>query len=261
MKVLKFGGSSVATVERIQSIAKLLKERPDQKNELTIVFSAFGGVTDELINAAYQASQGKVSYEDTLASLKQRHIDATNALLSTTSYLGPCLQQVQDNFDTLNDLLKGVFLVREASLRTMDYVLSFGERNSAFIISHFFTSQGLPAHYVDAREIIRTNKEFGNAKVNLDKSNTLINDYYTQHSKTMNVVTGFIATDKGGLTTTLGRGGSDYTAALIAGALNAEVLEIWTDVDGVLTSNPRVVSNAYTIPQLSYDEAMGLKCK
>lgn len=258
MKVLKFGGSSVATVERIQSIAKLLKERSDQKKELTIVFSAFGGVTDELINAANEASLGKVSYEETLESLKQRHIDATTALLSSTTHLEPCLKQVKENFDTLYDLLKGVYLVREASLRTMDYVLSFGERNSAFIITHYFSSQGLPAQYVDAREIIRTNKEFGNAKVNLDKSNALINEYYNTHSDTMNVVTGFIATDNGGLTTTLGRGGSDYTAALIAGALDAEVLEIWTDVDGVLTSNPRVVSNAYTIPQLSYDEAMEL---
>lgn len=258
MKILKFGGSSVAKADRIKSIGALLQKRAERLDSLSVVFSAFGGVTDMLIKAANEASSGHISYEKTLEELSARHIEATQELLDGHILLNETLSKVVDNFNVLNDLLKGVFLVREASLRTMDYVLSFGERNSAFIITNYFQSIGLNAHYVDARDIIRTNKDFGNAKVNLDATDQLIVDYYQKHSTTLNVVTGFIGTDKGGLTTTLGRGGSDYTAALIAGALNAEVLEIWTDVDGVLTSNPKVVANAYTIPQLSYDEAMEL---
>ncbi len=258
MKVLKFGGSSVASVDRIQSIGKLLKERHDNGDKLTVIFSAFGGVTDELISAATTAAKGDGDYQTIVTTLRDRHTSAATELLTGTDLLDGVLTQVNENFDVLTDLLKGVFLVREASPRTMDYVLSFGERNSAFIISQYFLSIDIPAAYLDARDIIKTNKDFGNAKVNLDKTNKLIAAYYTDHADQPQVVTGFIATDKGGLTTTLGRGGSDYTAALIAGALDADVLEIWTDVDGVLTSNPRVVENAHTIPKLSYDEAMEL---
>ena len=135
---------------------------------------------------------------------------------------------------------------------------SFGERNSAFIISEYFKKRGIPASFLDARKVIRTDKAFGRAKVNNKITEESINSYYNEHNDKTHVVTGFIASDVGGLTTTLGRGGSDYTAAILAGALNATVLEIWTDVDGVLTSNPKIVKNAYTIPQLSYDEAMEL---
>lgn len=258
MKVLKFGGSSVATPERIKNIGALIHSRWSEGESLTVVFSAFGGVTDQLILAAEQASKGNLNYEQTLSDLENRHFETVNTLFARSSRHQSTLDQVRQNFDTLRDLLKGVFLVREASMRTMDYVLSFGERNSAFIISEYFAHLGLPSQYTDAREIIRTNKDFGNAKVHLSVTEELIKDYYEKHSDELNIVTGFIATDKGGLTTTLGRGGSDYTAALIAGALSSEVLEIWTDVDGVLTSNPKVVANAHTIPQLSYDEAMEL---
>ena len=253
MKVLKFGGSSVATPERIKSIGQLIKARTEQGEQLTIVFSAFGGVTDQLINAAQLASKGDSKYEESFTEILDRHLDTCDALI------GPDHRQDFINtFQVLRNLLKGVFLVREASLRTMDYILSFGERNSARMIAMYFHSIGISSAFLDARNIIKTNKEFGQAKVDLDTTYDLIQQYYTERSGELQVVTGFIASDVGGLTTTLGRGGSDFTAALLAGALKADVLEIWTDVDGVMTSNPRVVKNAYTIPHLSYDEAMEL---
>jgi aspartokinase/homoserine dehydrogenase 1 len=151
--------------------------------------------------------------------------------------------------------LKGVFLVREASPRTMDYVLSFGERNSNFIISHYLRKEGINANYLDARKVIKTDKKFGAAKVDLDTTFNNIQEYFTNHPE-IQITTGFIASSKGGLTTTLGRGGSDFTAAILAAGLGAEAIEIWTDVDGVLTSDPRRVKSAFTIPSLTYAEAM-----
>lgn len=255
MKVLKFGGSSVAKPERIQSIANIIKGYP---SDITIVFSAFGGVTDQLIEMATLAASGDEQYKTVLTAIRDRHVDAVTELIEPSDLRQQTIERVEQNFEVLSDLLTGVFLVREASPRTMDYVLSFGECNSAYIISQYFNAINIEAHYVDARDIIKTNKEFGNARVNFKKTNKCIGEYFDKKKSGIKVVTGFIAADKGGLTTTLGRGGSDYTAAILSAALDAEVLEIWTDVDGVLTSNPRVVENAYTIPELSYDEAMEL---
>ncbi len=258
MKVLKFGGSSVAKPERIESIGTLIKDRIGTSGKMTIVFSAFGGVTDQLIKAATLASKGDKKYLSELKEIHQRHLDSVDFLITDKRLNQETTESINSNFDVLGDLLKGVFLVREASLRTMDYVLSFGERNSNYIITQYFNSIGLKSNYVDARQIIKTNKEFGSAKVLVEDTDDLIKTYYDQRPDVIHIVTGFIASDKGGLTTTLGRGGSDYTAAILASSLDADVLEIWTDVDGVLTSNPKVVENAYTIPQLSYDEAMEL---
>lgn len=254
MKVLKFGGSSVATADRIKQIADIIHPRISSGEKLTIVFSAFGGVTDQLILCAETAAKGREEYIAIFESIKERHLEAITELLEDNSIAQAC----SDQLEVLKNLLKGVFLVREASPRTMDYILSFGERNSAFIIAEYFKKIGISASFLDARKIIKTDKAFGRAKVNFKITEEAINDYYGEHSVHTHIVTGFIASDIGGLTTTLGRGGSDYTAAILAGALNASVLEIWTDVDGVLTSNPKIVKNAYTIPQLSYDEAMEL---
>ncbi len=257
MKVLKFGGTSVALPEHIRSIGASIEQRK-KSEKLTIVCSAFGGVTDQLIDTAQTASKGNAAYQQIIDDIYNRHQEAIKDLINDELLANSVSLHVQNNFDVLSDLLKGVYLVREASLRTMDYVLSFGERNSNYIIASYFNSVGISSNYTDARELIKTNKEFGRAKVIPKVSDQLIKAYYKEHSNVINIVTGFIASDQSGLTTTLGRGGSDYTAALLASALNAEVLEIWTDVDGVLTSNPRIVGNAYTIPSLSYDEAMEL---
>lgn len=254
MKVLKFGGSSVGTPERILSIVSILKTYYGRGDKFTVVFSAFGGVTDSLIEMAHLASEGDPKYQDVFESFSKRHFDAIEKLLS-----GPLKQEIKDelykNHEVLKNLLAGVFLVREASKRTMDYVLSFGERNSAFIISYVLQQHGIPAKYLNARQIIKTNKNFGNAKVDLKLTYEKIKEYYSQNSG-IHIVTGFIASAKGGLTTTLGRGGSDYTASLLSAGLEADVLEIWTDVDGVLTADPRKVKKAFTISEMSYSEAL-----
>ncbi|MBK9733574.1 MAG: aspartate kinase [Saprospiraceae bacterium] len=255
MNVLKFGGSSVASADRISNIVEIVKPRIDAGEKITIVFSAFGGITDMLIEMSELASQGKDKYIALFHQFKDRHAAAAKELLSDGAYDDISIG-LDDNHDTLRDLLKGIFLVREVSPRTMDYVLSFGERNANYIIAAAMKEHGIDAHYLDARKIIKTNKDFGSAKVNFKLTDSTIQEYYNDNPDQVHIVTGFIGSDTGGLTTTLGRGGSDYTAAILAGALNAEVLEIWTDVDGVLTCDPRKVKKAFTIPRLSYSEAM-----
>ncbi len=254
MRVLKFGGSSVASPERIQSVIDILKHYHDSDIKFTVVFSAFGGVTDFLIGMGQKASLGDWGYLELLDKFKKRHLDAANILIPEDKR-GEILYELEKGFKELNDLLHGVFLVRELSDRTMDFILSFGERNSAFIISHALNLTGVPAAYLDARKIIQTNDNHRDAKVDLIISYDKINNYYSERDK-VQVVTGFIGSTPDNTTTTLGRGGSDYTAALLAAGLKAEVIEIWTDVDGVMTADPRKVPKAFTIPTMTYSEAM-----
>ncbi|MFT5997725.1 MAG: aspartokinase/homoserine dehydrogenase 1 [Neolewinella sp.] len=255
MKVLKFGGSSVAKPERIRGIIDILKDYYAAGDHFTVVFSAFGGVTDSLIEMSRLAAAGDDRYGEAFQAFTDRHQDAIADLLQEGPLREEASAQMRKSHDVLKNLLYGIFLVREASSRTMDYVLSFGERSSAYIISQALQQSGIPAEYLDARKIIRTDKTFSSAKVNFGKSYETIHKYYSEHTK-VQVVTGFIASAKGGLTTTLGRGGSDYTASLIAAGLNADAIEIWTDVSGVLTADPRRVKKAFTIPKLTYAEAM-----
>ena len=255
MKVLKFGGSSVAQPERIERIVKILKDYYTQGEEFTVVFSAFGGVTDSLIAMSQAAEKGQEEeYLQLVEFFSQRHTSAVKTLLNESTQQ-KVLPELLDNHQTLKNLLKGIYLVREASARTMDYVLSFGERNSAYIIAHALQQEGINAHYLDARKVIKTDKNFGSAKVDFQRSYENISDYYGNNPG-IQIVTGFISSARGGLTTTLGRGGSDYTAALLAAGLDATLIEIWTDVDGVLTADPRKVKKAFTIPTLSFAEAM-----
>ncbi len=255
MKILKFGGSSVAQPERIEQIVKILKDYYSQGEKFTVVFSAFGGVTDSLIAMSQAAEKGhEEEYLQLFEFFSQRHISTVKALLNE-SMQKMVLPELLENHQTLKNLLKGIFLVREASRRTMDYVLSFGERNSAYIITHVLQQHGINAHYLDARKVIKTDKNFGSAKVDFKLTYANIKDYYNNNPG-VQVVTGFISSAKGGLTTTLGRGGSDYTASLLAAGMDATLIEIWTDVDGVLTADPRKVKKAFTIPSLSFAEAM-----
>ncbi len=254
MRVLKFGGSSVAKPERIKGVIAILKDYYKKGEQFTVVFSAFGGVTDSLIEMSKAAAKGNEEYKDLADAFSQRHIAAAKELISG-EHLDKVLTDITENHDILKNLLYGIYLVREASPRTMDYVLSFGERNSAYIIAHTLTEAGVKASYLDARNIIKTDKNFGSAKVDFDETYDNIARYYKEHPE-IQIVTGFIGTAKGGLTTTLGRGGSDYTASLLAAGLGAKQIEIWTDVNGVLTSDPRRVKKAFTIPSMTYAEAM-----
>jgi len=254
MKVLKFGGSSVAQPDRIQHVAEILSEYDARGEKFAVVFSAMGGVTDALIHMARLAERGDQNYLQHFETFSQRHLHAATTLLREP-FLSKVLPELENNHEVLRNLLYGIFLVREVSPRTMDYVLSFGERNAAWLIAHVLQQAGLPAKYLDARKIIKTNKQFGNAVVDLSATYENIKAYFEQNAE-IQIVTGFISSAKGGLTTTLGRGGSDYTAALLGAGLDAESVEIWTDVDGVLTADPRKVKKAFTIPHLTYAEAM-----
>ncbi|MBC6995835.1 bifunctional aspartate kinase/homoserine dehydrogenase I [Neolewinella lacunae] len=256
MKVLKFGGSSVAKPDRIRGIINILKDYYAAGDHFTVVFSAFGGVTDGLIEMSRLAAAGDDRYGAAFQEFADRHQDAIAELLPEGSMLRlETSAQLRKSHEVLKNLLYGIFLVREASSRTMDYVLSFGERSSSYIIAQALQHAGIPAEYLDARKIIKTDRNFGNAKVNFEKTYTAIRAYYAEHPK-VQVVTGFIAAAKGGLTTTLGRGGSDYTASLVGAGLQADAIEIWTDVSGVLTADPRRVKKAFTIPKMTYAEAM-----
>ncbi len=255
MKVLKFGGSSVGQPDRIRGIVDILKGYYASGDHFTVVFSAFGGVTDSLIEMSELAALGDDRYGQLYQAFADRHQQAIAALLDNPGLRAETAHQMRRSHEVLKNLLYGIFLVREASPRTMDYVLSFGERSSAYIISQALLQAGIPADFLDARRVIKTDKTFGNAKVNFEKTYQKIKEYYVEHPK-VQVVTGFIASAKGGLTTTLGRGGSDYTASLLAAGLDAEAIEIWTDVSGVLTADPRRVKKAFTIPRMTYAEAM-----
>lgn len=254
MKVLKFGGSSVAKPERIEGIIEILKNYYTRGEKFTVVFSAFGGVTDSLIEMSKKAEQGDESYLEIFKEFTERHQSAAAVLLDESRFQD-ILPIMLDNHNVLKNILHGVFLVREASKRTMDYVLSFGERNSNFIIAHALTSRGIQASYLDARKIVKTDTSFGSAIVNFEETYKNIREYYNSNPS-IQIVTGFIGSADGNLTTTLGRGGSDYTAAILAAGLDASQIEIWTDVNGVLTADPRKVEKAFTIPCMTYAEAM-----
>lgn len=254
MKVLKFGGSSVATPARIRSVIEIIKHY--LSGEVAVVFSAFGGVTDELIAISKLALDGKDEYRQRADQLEKRHMEAVRELVNIHKQ-SSILAQVKIKMNELADVLNGVYLVKERTPRTLDYIMSFGERLSAFIISEAMKDRGHAVEYLDARSLIVTDDHFGHAKVDFDLTNKRIAAHFANHNK-FQIVTGFVATAASGETTTLGRSGSDYTAAIFAAALGATDLEIWTDVDGMMTADPRMVKKAFTVPQMSYEEAMEL---
>jgi bifunctional aspartokinase / homoserine dehydrogenase 1 len=254
MKVLKFGGTSVGSPDSIRQLIQILKGCHQRGERITAVFSAFSKVTDGLLDLAARAEKGDASWQENFERIKTRHFEAAEILLHH-ELQESAFEQLTVNFEALHDVVQGIFLLREASARSLDFVVSFGERCSAMVIAHAMNQAGIPSEYLDARRVVRTDAHFGHAKVDFEVTNRLIADHFANHHKTQ-AVTGFIGSTADGLTTTLGRGGSDYTAAIFGAALDAEVIEIWTDVDGVLTADPRRVKKAFTQPYMSYREAM-----
>jgi aspartokinase/homoserine dehydrogenase 1 len=254
MRVLKFGGSSVGNSERVKNVIDIIKRT--QTTNVAVIFSAFQGITDELIKVSRQAARGNNSYEDLFHQIEKRHIMLAKDLISVKSQ-SRVLANLKLNLNELEDVLHGVFLVKELSLRTLDFIMSFGERFSAYIISEAMKDAGIDCEYLDSRTVIKTDENFGSAKVDFIKTNELIKKYFAQHNK-LQTVTGFIGSTVYEETTTLGRGGSDYSASIFAAALDADQVDIWTDVDGVLTADPRKVKKAFSIPNLTYEEAMEL---
>jgi len=255
MKIIKFGGSSVATPETIRKVFSIIQEKNKQQ-DVAVVFSAFGGVTESLLTIARLAREGDQVYRDLLQTLEEKHLDMVRQLIAVQNQ-STVMTYVKVRFNELEDLFHGIYLIKENSDRTLDYVASFGERLSTFILAEALAAKGIKTQFLDAREVIRTNDRFGQARVDFEVTNHLIKEYFLKHDG-IKIITGFIASTAKGETTTLGRSGSDYTAAIFAAALDAEDLEIWTDVSGVLTSDPKLVYSAFSIPQLSYNEAMEL---
>ena len=256
MQVLKFGGSSVANAENIQKMIGIIKNIKDQDKTI-IVVSALGGTTDALINSVVLASQGHEVYKENLKEIEHRHFEVVKGLMPVT-HQSSLLSLVKKACNEMEDICNGVFLLQELSSRTRDRMMSFGELLSSQIISAKLKSEGLENEWIDARKLITTNSHFEHAVVDFETTNKKITDHFSNSSSTLFLIPGFVASDKNGVTTTLGRGGSDFSASIFAAALNANKLEIWTDVSGMMTADPRLVGTAKIIPHVSYQEAMEL---
>jgi aspartokinase/homoserine dehydrogenase 1 len=253
MKVLKFGGTSVGTVDSINQVIQIISENT---SPIAIVYSAMGGVTNKLIEIGNLATAGDLKYLDILKTIEERHFNAIRSLIGVKSQ-SSIIAKIKGNFNEIEDLLKGITYIGDLTFRTLDLLLSFGERLSTQIITFALNERGINAEFIDTRTIIKTDSHFGFAEVDFKTTNPLIKKALSDSSKVY-CLTGFIASNYEGVTTTLGRGGSDYTASIIGAAIDAEIIEIWTDVNGMMTSDPRKVKNAFTIPHISYGEAMEL---
>ena len=255
-QVLKFGGSSVANAQNIRKVIEIVVKRKNRGKAIVVV-SALGGTTDALLDCGNHAASGSEAYKTALASLEQRHLDAVKELLPIQQQ-SATLSLVKKNCNDLEDICNGVFLLGEISPRTRDRIVSYGELLSSQIIAAAFSASGHNAGWKDARELVRTNSDFGQAIVDFQTTDEQISAYFANDDHEILVIPGFISANSVGATTTLGRGGSDYTAAIFAAALHSEILEIWTDVSGMMTADPRWVSNVRIIPSISYQEAMEL---
>ena len=259
MQVLKFGGTSVANAENMNKVSNIVQQtlvRMPQSKTIVVV-SALGGVTDVLLQSGGMAAAGDENYKELLQKVEQRHLEAVKALIPVTQQ-SSVLSWVKQRCNEIEDICNGVFLLGELSTRTKDRIVSFGELLSSKIIAARLQAQGVENTWVDSRELIRTDSHYGSAVVDFAVTNALCSNFFSVSSARLFIVPGFVAADAHGNTTTLGRGGSDYTAAIIAGAVTAQTLEIWTDVSGMMTADPRLVPNARILPHISYQEAMEL---
>ena len=260
LRVLKFGGTSVAAPDRIRAVAGVVASQA-ARGPVVVVVSALGGVTNDLVAAASDAAAGRGEWRERLERLVHRHREAFDELREgeAEETLDAELRRLLDV--DLRDLLHGISLVREASPRTMDALLAHGELLSARLVALALRREGLAAEAVDAREFLVTDDTFGNARVLPEPTEPRVRARLArtgEPGEPIPVVTGFVAATLQGETSTLGRGGSDYTAAVLGAALGAEAIELWTDVDGVMTADPRMVPNAFPLAELSYAELMEL---
>ncbi len=254
MKVLKFGGTSVANAENIGNVLQIIKDKPQK---MAVVVSAFGGITDALLLTGKTAAAKNLSYQESFADIENRHLDAVRQLIPVTAQSG-VISNVKKELNQLETLFEGAYLLGELSPRTSDIVASYGELLSSYIIAEAAKHAGIDVCHKDARQLIQTSDHFGKASVNFEVTNKKCQDFFDGNKHQITIVPGFVASTEKGETTTLGRGGSDYSAAIIAAAINATDIEIWTDVSGMYTANPRLVKQAFPIEHISYQEAMEL---
>ncbi|MHB1197625.1 MAG: bifunctional aspartate kinase/homoserine dehydrogenase I [Lutibacter sp.] len=256
MKVLKFGGSSVATSENINKAIEIVKDNA-YNTKVIVVISALGGITDVLLEAGNLACTGDENYKNQFKLIEERHLKVIRELIPVSNQSG-VLGHVKKMLNKLEATLEGVFLINELSAKTSDKIVSFGELLSSFIVVEAMKNQGLDAELKNAQELIVTDENFSNAVVKFDQTDENIETFFKNNKHQIIVLPGFVAKTESGEPTTLGRGGSDYTAAIIAAAANASMLEIWTDVSGMYTANPNFVQQAFPIKNISYQEAMEL---
>lgn len=256
MKVLKFGGTSVGNAKSIQSVLAIIKESHERGEKPLVVLSAMSGVTNLLTEMAEKAASAQ-DYSEALDYLQSKHFQVVKVLLPVKKQ-NPVLTRLKLFFNELEDLLSAVESLKELSLQSKDLIISFGERCCTYMIakiSEMYFDQG---KYIDARNVVKTNSHFGVATVDELLTRTLVTSLKQSYADKVLFVTGFIGSNEENRTTTLGRGGSDYTAALFASILGAQAIEIWTDVDGILTADPRIAKKAFSLHELSYIEAMEL---
>ncbi|MVZ65488.1 bifunctional aspartate kinase/homoserine dehydrogenase I [Sphingobacterium sp. DK4209] len=256
MKILKFGGTSVGSVESIQAVLKIVKASFDAGENPLVVLSAMSGVTNLLTKMAEEAAEGK-PFDEGLKQLEERHFEVVKKLIAV-KYQNPVLTRLKLLFNELEELLLGVSALKELSNQSRDLIVSYGERCSNFLVSKVMEQEVAESEYINASYYVKTDSNFGNAHLNEPLTNQLIQALYQTHADKLLFVTGFIGSNEQGRVTTLGRGGSDYTAAIFGSVLNASAIEIWTDVNGMLTADPRIVKKAFSLPVLSYTEAMEL---
>ena len=256
MKVLKFGGTSVGTVESLKAVLSIVKKSYDAREKPLVVLSAMSGVTNLLTQLAEDAAEGK-SFSDGLKSLEDKHFTVVKELLAV-KYQNPVFTKLKLFFNEIEDLLQGIFALKELSNQSKDLILSYGERCSNYMVSKVMEQYIPESLFVDASHYVKTDSNFGNAHLNEMLTEQLVKSLYITHRDKLLFVTGFIGSNENGRITTLGRGGSDYTAAIFGSILDATAIEIWTDVNGMLTADPRIVKKAFSLPVLSYTEAMEL---
>ncbi|MBP6355828.1 MAG: bifunctional aspartate kinase/homoserine dehydrogenase I [Paludibacter sp.] len=250
MKIMKFGGTSVGSVQGLLSVKKIVEA---QEESVIVVVSALSGITDQLYKVATFASNGDENYLNEYQSMLQRHIEVINAVVPENK-INSVLELVKIQFNDLSNILRGLFLIKDTSPKIIDTIVSYGESVSSIIVANTIED----AVHFESKNFIKTIHQFDKHVVDFPTTNALIKERFVKKNK-VSVCGGFISSDSTtNYITNLGRGGSDYTAAILAAALNASILEIWTDVDGFMTADPRIISNTYVIEKLSFSEAMEL---
>ena len=255
MKVLKFGGTSIANAANIKRVREIVSRA--EADQLIVVVSAMGGITDLLLQMATLASRQNPEYRQLFKEIESRHLQCIRELLPIDRQ-SAVLSKIKSDLNVLETLVEGACLIGEITPKLSDKIVSFGELFSSYIISEYFISEKLDACFKDSRELVTTNETYGKALVNFERTNANSQHYFAGETTHIIVLPGFVAASESGNSTTLGRGGSDYTASIVAGAMQAEELQIWTDVSGMYTANPKIVKQAMAIPHISYEEAMEL---
>ena len=256
MITMKFGGTSVGNLQRLQEVAAIVHSYLPQQP--VVVASAMAGVTNTLLDTAQLAVQRDTDrVKKNIDALKEKHLDVANTLLKHAVRHKELIHRHSQLIDELTNLYRGVSLLKELSVRSLDAIASFGEILSCLQLAAILSDHEMAAEFVDARTVIRTDNHFGEAAVDFSTTNENIRKKILPliEKNIVPVVTGFIGSTADGLTTTLGRSGSDYTGSIIGAALDSEEIWIWTDVDGVMTADPRYVKGAKVLPEISYREA------